>query len=204
MAGEQGRRALRAAGRATTCCLLALACALVQAQGLAKPLPEMIAACTACHGADGNASNPQWPSIAGQPRVFIENQLVIIREGLRDVPSMKAVMGTLSDPDIAAIARHYSALPKVPMVTAVRQEQRLRGAEISRRAQCGTCHLADYTGQNQVPRLAGQNEPYLLFALKQFRDHSGPGRDTIMSGTLQGMTDRELEDLAHYFAVSRP
>ena len=39
---------------------------------------------------------------------------------------------------------------------------------------------------------------------QQFRDHAGPGRDTIMSGTLQGMSDRELEDLAHYFAVSRP
>lgn len=55
-----------------------------------------------------------------------------------------------------------------------------------------------------MPRLAGQNEPYLLYALKQFRDHAGPGRDTIMSGTLTGMADRELEDLAHYFAVSRP
>jgi cytochrome c553 len=181
-----------------------LASTLALAQAPAKSLPELIASCAACHGGDGNASNPQWPSIAGQPRVFIENQLVIIREGLRDVPTMKAVMGTVTDADIAALARHYSALPKLPMATAVRQDQRLRGAEISRRALCGTCHLADYTGQNQVPRLAGQNEPYLLFALKQFRDHSGPGRDTIMSGTLQGMSDRELEDLAHYFAVSRP
>lgn len=176
----------------------------VLAQEAAKPLPQLIASCTACHGPDGNAQNPQWPSIAGQPRIFIENQLVIIREGLRDVPSMKAVMGPLTDADIAALARHYSALPKVPMATAVRQAQRLRGAEISRRALCGTCHLADYTGQNQVPRLAGQNEPYLLHSLKQFRDHAGPGRDTIMSATLLGMSDRDLEDLAHYFAVSRP
>jgi cytochrome c553 len=117
---------------------------------------------------------------------------------------MKAVMGPLSDEDIAAIARHYSALPKLPMATTVRAEQRLRGAEISRRALCGTCHLADYTGQNQVPRLAGQNEAYLLTAMKQFRDGPGPGRDTIMAGTLAGMSDGNLEDLAHYFAVSRP
>ena len=129
---------------------------------------------------------------------------MLIREGLRDVPTMKAVMGTMSDADISAVAGHYSALPKIPMASAVRQDQRLRGAEISRRALCGTCHLADYTGQNQVPRLAGQNEAYLLTALKQFRDHPGPGRDTIMSATLMGMTDRDLEDLAHYFAVSRP
>jgi cytochrome c553 len=194
----------RAAALVAAAALAVFAPIAAQAQEATKPLPQLIATCTACHGPDGNAPNPQWPSIAGQPRIFLENQLVIIREGLREVPTMKAVMGTLSDADIAAIARHYSALPKVPMANAVRQEQRLRGAEISRRALCGTCHLADYTGQNQVPRLAGQNEPYLLFALKQFRDHAGPGRDTIMSGTLQGMSDRELEDLAHYFAVSRP
>lgn len=194
----------RRAALAAAVALALLLPAAPHAQEAAKPLPQLIAACTACHGPDGNAPNPHWPSIAGQPRIFIENQLVIIREGLREVPTMKAVMGPLTDADIAALARHYSAQPKVPMATAVRQEQRLRGAEISRRALCGTCHLADYTGQNQVPRLAGQNEPYLLFALKQFRDHAGPGRDTIMSGTLQGMSDRELEDLAHYFAVSRP
>lgn len=203
MPAEPGRGLRRSAQQAAAG-LLALLAAAVQAQGLSKPLPELVAGCAACHGADGNSTQPQWPSIAGQPRVFLENQLVIIREGLREVPTMKSVMGSVTDADIAALARHYSALPKLPMATTVRQEQRLRGAEISRRAQCGTCHLADYTGQNQVPRLAGQNEAYLLFALKQFRDHAGPGRDTIMSGTLQGMSDRELEDLAHYFAVSRP
>jgi len=170
----------------------------------AQPQPAGVEACTVCHGPGGNSPTPAIPSIAAQPRIFIENQLVLIREGLRDVPTMKAVMGTMSDADIAAVARHYSALPKIPAPTTVRQEQRLRGAELSRRALCGTCHLADYTGQNQVPRLAGQNEPYLLLALKQFRDHAGPGRDTIMSATLLGMSDRDLEDLAHYFAVSRP
>ena len=41
----------------------------------------------------GNSLVPSIPSIAGQPKVFLENQLVLIREGLRDVPAMKAVMG---------------------------------------------------------------------------------------------------------------
>jgi cytochrome c553 len=86
----------------------------------------------------------------------------------------------------------------------VQREQRLRGAELSRRALCGTCHLADYTGQKQVPRLAGQNEAYLRLSLKQFRDDPGPGRDTIMAATLLGMRDDDLRDLAHYLASSRP
>lgn len=55
-----------------------------------------------------------------------------------------------------------------------------------------------------MPRLAGQHEAYLQYSLKQFRDHAGPGRDTIMSATLLGLADADLADLAHYLASSRP
>jgi cytochrome c553 len=194
MAVDGWRRAAAAA--------LLLAAAAAAAQG--EPPAALLAACAACHGPGGNAANPEWPSIAGQPRLFIENQLVLIREGLREVPSMKAVMGGLGDEALIALARHYAALPAVPLPITVQRELRLRGAEISRQALCGTCHLADYTGQNQVPRLAGQNEAYLRASLKQFRDHPGPGRDTIMAATLQGMSDADLAALAHYLASARP
>lgn len=36
--------------------------------------------------------------------------------------------------------------------------------------------------------------------MKSFRDHPGPGRDTIMSDALIGLKDAQLTDLAHYFA----
>jgi cytochrome c553 len=75
-----------------------------------------------------------------------------------------------------------------------------RGATISRGALCGTCHLPDYRGQNQVPRLAGQQEAYLLATLKMYRDAPAPGRDTMMQNVLLGMKDPDLEALAHYFA----
>ena len=44
---------------------------------------DRVQLCAACHGADGNSVNPQVPSIAGQPRLFIENQLILFREELR-------------------------------------------------------------------------------------------------------------------------
>ena len=34
---------------------------------------------------------------------------MLIREGLRDVPAMKAVMGGLSDAEIVALAQHFAA-----------------------------------------------------------------------------------------------
>jgi cytochrome c553 len=180
---------------------LALACAAPLA-GAQQPAaaPAAAAACTACHGPGGNATVREWPSLAGQPAVFLENQLVLIREGLRDIPSMKAVMGPLTDLEITALAKHFSAQPLTPQPGTPDRARAAAGAAVSARMLCGTCHLPDYSGQQQVPRLAGQNEPYLLASMKQFRDHPGPGRDTIMSASLQGLNDEQLAQLAHYLA----
>ena len=171
-----------------------------QPAALAGPVAAAAAVCTACHGPGGNSPAPAIPSIAAQPRVFIENQLVLIREGLRDVPAMKAVMASLDDEAIIALARHFAAQPAT-LATAVPQASKFAaGAEVSRRALCGTCHLPDYSGQSQVPRLAGQQETYLAVTLKMYRDNPAPGRDTAMSAVLYGLKDGELEALAHYFA----
>jgi len=187
--------------------VLASACAAALAStcaaALAQPQPAGLEACTACHGPAGNSPTPAIPSIAGQPRIFIENQLVLIREGLRDVPAMRAVMGPLNDAEIVALATHYAAQAVVAAPGLVDAEKRRLGAAVSKRALCGTCHLPGYTGQSQVPRLAGQHEAYLLPTMKMYRDKPDPGRDTAMSAALHGLSDADLTNLAHYFASTK-
>jgi cytochrome c553 len=166
----------------------------------AQPRPQTLAVCAACHGEGGKAPLPGMPALAAQPKVFIENQLVLIREGLRDVPSMAAVMGDIKDDEVVALAQYFAAqvLPqRGPPSQPVKAKA---GGELAAKALCGTCHLPSYAGQQQVPRLAGQQEAYLLQALKEFRDKPGPGRDTLMSGPLQGMSDVDLANLAQYLA----
>lgn len=85
----------------------------------------------------------------------------------------------------------------------VRQAVFQRGQAPAAKALCGTCHLPDYSGREQIPRLAGQPEASLLQAMKQFRDHAGSGRDTIMSAALLGLKDDELADLTHSLAHVR-
>jgi len=166
--------------------------------------PAMLATCTACHGPGGNSQIAQTPSLGGQPKLFVENQLVLIREGLRDVPQMKSLTAGISDETIIALAQHFAALAPAPKALPVNQERVRLGAATASKMLCGTCHLPDYTGQKQVPRLAGQDEAYLLESMKQFRDNPGPGRDTIMSASLYGLSDADLTNLAHYFATFRP
>lgn len=189
-----------AAGLATASLLLMM----MPGEAPAQPPPSMLAACAACHGPGGNSQIAQTPSLAGQPKLFIENQLVLIREGLREVPQMKELMAGMSDETIIALAQHFAAQNPTPKALPMNQQKVRLGAVTAGKMLCGTCHLPDYAGQKQVPRLAGQDEAYLLLSMKQFRDNPGPGRDTIMSASLYGLSDADLTNLAHYLATFRP
>jgi len=73
--------------------------------------------CSACHGETGIASNPAWPSIAGQKPAYLVNALKAFRAGLREDPMMAGVARSLSDADIANLAAYYtvqSCSPAMP------------------------------------------------------------------------------------------
>lgn len=174
------------------------------AQPAAKPpaptLSERLAVCAACHGADGNSVLANSPSLAAQPRVFLETQLIVIREGLRIIPAMQGLLEGVSDQDITAMARHFAALPIKPQ-PGPRDEARFeRGRALAGTMHCASCHLSAYEGREQMPRLAGQREDYLLHSMREFLSGQATGRDTIMASALHGLNDAQLGDLAHYLA----
>lgn len=178
-----------------------LACSAAAAQPAA---PARLATCLACHGADGQSAVPLSPSLAAQPRVFLENTLVLIREGLRDVPVMKGLLDGASDAELVALAAHFAQLPPPSSGVVADAARARRGAELARRGLCANCHESDYRGRAQIPRLAQQREDYLLAGLRLFRSGVTPGRDSIMSATVHGLTDVDLADLAHYLATFSP
>jgi cytochrome c553 len=163
--------------------------------------PSQLALCMACHGSNGNSVIPTTPSLAGQPRVFIENQLVLIREGIREIPQMKGLLDKYKDEDFVALGQYFSEQKPVKTATvAANQASYLRGQDLSKKMLCGTCHLQNFSGQNQIPRLAGQHEAFLKLSLKQFRDNPGPGRDSNMTAAAYGLKDADIDDLAHFMA----
>jgi cytochrome c553 len=171
---------------------------------LAQPAPSRLALCGACHGADGNSQLPQIPSLAGQPRVFIENQLVLIREGMRDIPQMKGSLDGVSDEEIGALARHYAAQASARPSAARDAALFARGESLSQETRCGICHLPNYLGREQMPRLAGQREDYLLHSMRMFKGNQAVGRDPIMGASLQGLTDDDLKAISHYLSRLAP
>jgi cytochrome c553 len=165
--------------------------------------PQRLELCVACHGPQGNSQNPQIPSLAGQPRIFLENQLVLIRDGLRDIPQMKGALDALQDPDLVVLAQYFAAQAPRPPVGAVDAARYARGQALAGGMLCGSCHLPTFLGRDQIPRLAGQHESFLREVMEEYRDKPGPGRDTVMTNALLGTTNAQLDDLAHFLANFR-
>ncbi|MFN2309756.1 MAG: cytochrome c [Gammaproteobacteria bacterium] len=70
---------------------------------------EKAAQCAACHGADGNSSDPQYPRLAGQYANYLERALLDYRSGDRTNPIMAGFAAALSDADIANLAAYYAS-----------------------------------------------------------------------------------------------
>ncbi|HSX93067.1 MAG TPA: c-type cytochrome, partial [Hydrogenophaga sp.] len=185
--------------------LILLGVALLAGGAAAQSLDERLAACAACHGTGGApAPLANTPTLAGQPLLFLENQLVMIREGLRDIPAMKGLLDGVSDADLSAMAKHFAQQTIRPQAGARDAALFARGQQVADGNRCASCHLPGYAGREQMPRLAGQREDYLLHSMRQFLNGQATGRDTIMAASLHGLKDEDLKALAHYLAQLAP
>jgi cytochrome c553 len=164
------------------------------------PLPERMAQCGGCHGEDGNSRLEKIPSLAGQPEFFILNQLFLMREGVRQVEPMMQFVKDLKDEEMNALAGHYSKLVPKPSDEKIDAAWAKRGEELAGPLRCGSCHLPDLSGQQQMPRLAKQRVDYLIHSLKEYRDNTRSGSDTLMNNVVAGLSDADLAALAHYSA----
>jgi cytochrome c553 len=179
---------------------LGLVCSTATSLSFAQDISTKLQVCGACHGPDGNSKIAGTPSLAGQPKTFLENQLVMIREGMRDLPAMKGQLDGVNDATIIAIAKFYADSPAVSQAGVRNPALFEKGQVISKEALCGTCHLPNYVGRDQMPRIAAQREDYLLYSMRQFRSNQAIGRDTIMAASLYGMSDDDLKAIAHYLS----
>jgi cytochrome c553 len=157
-------------------------------------------ACEACHGAQDRPALPGTPWLAGQQEDYISLQMFLFREELRQAPQMSGVLNGFSDYDLVDVAAYFGR--QKPVRSGSKPDPKLyaRGAEISRNMGCGSCHLQDFRGQKQIPRVASQREDYLAATMKAYRDNKRTGADTSMNGMLYKVPDRDIEALAHFLA----
>jgi len=90
----------------------ALLLLLATAAGKADPQAgrAKAAACSACHGPLGLSQMPDAPHLAGQPEVYLAEQLKAYRSGKRSHEVMNVAAKGLADADIADLAAWYASI----------------------------------------------------------------------------------------------
>jgi len=68
------------------------------------------ASCNACHGENGISTSPTVPNLAGQKEAYLVAATKAYKTGARKDGMMGALVGGLSDADIADISAYYAGL----------------------------------------------------------------------------------------------
>lgn len=165
---------------------------------------QKAAPCAGCHGSDGNATQPDMPSLAGQPPLYTYYQLMQFKLGRRKNPVMAPFVANLSDEDLRDLAAYYAAQTPVPPGGQADPARMNRGEQVIVQNHCNSCHLPTLAGQRHIPRLAGQQEAYLLKQLRAFKSQTAADADGAMTTAAQPLSDQDIVSVAHYLAHLRP
>ncbi len=154
--------------------------------------------CLICHGEERPVGTPE---LGGQPELYVLYQLVHFRDGQRKHDVMSALMEDRDNDELRALAAAVAELaPPEPASGEPDAARIARGAELAQSHRCGTCHLPEYEGAKHVPRLASQDEAYLLAAMQDYKQGRRIGARAQMAEVLSELSGHDLEALAHYFS----
>jgi cytochrome c553 len=184
--------------------ITALAFVAIASSGQAETIEERAAACFACHGEHGQSETENTPSLGGQQAPYALIQLFMFREKLRVFDAMNEMAKPLTDDDLRAFSDFIAKLPKPQPPADAGDPARIQRAQaLVQQNHCSSCHNADFSGKDNVPRLADQREDYLLKTMREYKDNSRHGYDGSMAEVLQPVTSEQIADLAHYIARLR-
>ncbi|MFC7301859.1 c-type cytochrome [Cognatiluteimonas weifangensis] len=197
--------------------------------GDAKAGATKAGACAACHGLDGNPTDPQYPRLAGMPERYTARQLALFKGGER-TGGMAAVMVPMATPlsaqdmrDIGAYFAQQKAGAGIADDTviaegpnkgmkfyAVGQQLFLGGDPARGIPACMACHGPTGAGNPgpAYPHIGGQYTAYTTRRLEEYRtgtsSESDPRLFQTMAAVAKSLTDEEIRSLASYVQGLHP
>jgi cytochrome c553 len=187
--------------------LLSAAQMAVQAAGDPDAGKTKSAACAACHGADGNSINPEWPKLAGQHETYIVKQLTYFVDGERENATMKPMAGGLTEQDREDLGAYYASQTVSPgkadpELVALGEKLYRSGNPESGVAPCMGCHGPNGAGNPaaKYPALRGQHAKYIENQLHGFAEGKRVNENAVkmMQILASRMTNREIRAVASY------
>ena len=190
--------------------------------GDAKAGQTKASACAACHGADGNSSDPQYPRIAGQSERYAAHQMALIASGQRGGPAVAMVpfVKDLTPQDMRDVAAYFATQKSGAGLaddTVIADgaykgmkffevgQQLYRGGDASRGIPaCMACHGPSGAGNPgpAYPHVGGQRQDYAARRLQEYRTGTTAEKDpalfNIMAQVASKLTDQEIQALGTY------
>jgi cytochrome c553 len=166
----------------------------------AETIAEKAEVCSACHGENGVPIDKVIPNIWGQNEGYIYIELRDMKKGARKNEQMAPVVQDMSREDMLAFAAYFAAKPWP------NQQQKRAPAEDSKHfdvmansAGCTGCHQANYIGAGTQPRIAGQNQEYLLKTMLDFRS-GARANNSWMKDLLNTYSEADIKQMARVLA----
>jgi cytochrome c553 len=179
----------------------ALAFAFIASSVSAETFEERAAPCLACHGEHGQSETENTPSLGAQQAPYALIQLFMFREKLRTFEPMNEMAKAFTDDDLRVFSDFISKMPKPAPPADAGDPARLQRAQaLVVQHRCNSCHNTDFSGKDNVPRIADQREDYLAKTMREYKDNSRHGYDGTMAEVLQPVTTEQIDDLAYFLA----
>ena len=181
-------------------CLSAITNVGVAAGGDPEAGQMKSAVCAACHGADGNSDNPEYPSLAGQVPGYIEQQLAHFKSGNRNNMIMAGMAQMLTPEDMSNLDAWYSSqTAKVHTISDDQLEDAQLGEKLYQGGACMGCHGPAGGGiPPNFPRLAGQHSEYTEAQLLLFK--SEERLNPIMRPIAAALSPKQIRAIAIYLS----
>jgi len=152
--------------------------------------------CANCHGLDGNSKLSEVPNLAGQNPVYLMNQVHKFYTGERKDQWMEPVIKLLSESERLNIVAFFVAQNVTPASSAPPNAQ---GYELYHRV-CARCHGDQARGGERFPRLAGQQNTYIIRSLTRYRDRTGNRMEPEMLAMTAALKDSDIKAVADYLS----
>ena len=163
-------------------------------------MPAKAGACIGCHGPNGNSTMPGIPSLAAQNSRYLYLQLRDFQEGRRSNDMMTPMTAGLSKDDMREIADYYSKQKLSSKGFKADAEKAKLGKAKADETLCAMCHLGEFVGQNEIPKVAGQNYDYVVKSLTDFKAKTRTNDAGNMTSVASTLSATDIENLAHYIS----
>jgi cytochrome c553 len=159
------------------------------------------AVCAACHGPAGNSAQPLYPSLAGQTARYVYLQLKDFKEGRRKDSLMSPMAQNLTREDMLDLAAYFAAQELRPAEFKADPARVAKGQAKAAETLCTMCHLGGFMGQNEIPRVAGQQHDYIVKQLQDFKARRRTNDAGNMTSVSRTLSDEDIENLAQYLST---